>query len=124
MMYEYLKQLVQDGEGKFTVCRIAAETEEALGVKRDMYLADDWQTATEEEYTAQFAARENVEGAEDKALGEKAAADESKANEAGEEDAEVKEGDACTMEDGTEGVVVKDEEGNLVCAVKPEDAAA
>lgn len=112
MMYEYLKQLVQDGEGKFTVCKIGAETEEALGVKRDMYLTDDWQAATEEEYTAQFAARKNVEGAEDKALGEKAAA------------VEVKEGDACTMEDGSEGVVVKDTEGNLVCAVKPEGETA
>jgi hypothetical protein len=73
MFDAYLKQLVVDGGGAFTVCRISAETEEALKVKRDVYLADDWQDATEEEYRAQFAARTApVEGEDDKALGEKA----------------------------------------------------
>lgn len=54
MLYEYMKQLVENGEGLFTVCRIGAETEEALNVKRDMYLADDWQVATKDEYDQQF----------------------------------------------------------------------
>ena len=71
-MYEaFLKQLVKDGNGAFTVVRIAAETEEALGAKRDIYLADDFQDASAEEYSAQFAARTApVESAQDQALGD------------------------------------------------------
>lgn len=56
MLYAFMKQLIVDGGGKFTVCRIGAESEEALNVKRDMYLADDWQEATEDEYKSQFEA--------------------------------------------------------------------
>jgi hypothetical protein len=56
MVEAYLKQLIQNGSGKFTVTRISAEGEEALNVKRDVYLADDWQDATKEEYDAQNAA--------------------------------------------------------------------
>lgn len=91
MVEAYLKQLVQDGGGKFTVCRISAETEEALNVKRDIYLGDDWQDATKEEYTAQFAERTApVEGAEDKALGEDKAEGEGEAGEeAGEGEAQA-----------------------------------
>lgn len=75
MQEAYLKQLIVNGEGKFTVCRIAAETEEALKVKRDIYLADDWQDSSKEEYEAQFGARTApIEGAEDKALGGEGAA--------------------------------------------------
>jgi glucan-binding YG repeat protein len=54
MVEAYLKQLIQNGEGKFHVIRIAAEGQEALNVKRDVYLADDWQDATKEEYDAQM----------------------------------------------------------------------
>lgn len=70
MLTAFVKQLVQDGKGKFTVARIQAETQEALAQKRDIYLADDWQDATEEEYRAQFADRTApVESDSDKALG-------------------------------------------------------
>jgi|CXWL01.1.fsa_nt_gi hypothetical protein len=78
-MYAYMKQLVVDGGGKFSVCKLQAETEEALNVKRDVYLADDWQDATEAEYHQQFAGRTApVESAEDKALGEAPKAEEPK----------------------------------------------
>ena len=53
MLYEYMKQLVVNGDGKFHVIRIGAEGQEALDVKRDVYLSDDWQVATQEEYDAQ-----------------------------------------------------------------------
>lgn len=56
MVEAYLKQLKTDGSGLFTVCRISAEGDEALKVKREVYQADDWQDATAEEYEAQFAA--------------------------------------------------------------------
>ena len=56
MVEAYLKQLIQNGSGKFTVTRIEAEGEEDLKVKRDVYLADAWQDATKEEYDAQNAA--------------------------------------------------------------------
>lgn len=52
MLYAYMKQLIQNGDGKFHFIRIGAEGEEALNVKRDVYLSDDWQDATEEEYNA------------------------------------------------------------------------
>lgn len=54
MLFAYLKKLVEGGEGKFHVIRIGAEGEEALNVKRDMYLSDDWADATEGEYHEQF----------------------------------------------------------------------
>ncbi len=54
MLYEYMKQLVVNGDGKFHVIRIGAEGQEALDVKRDIYLSDDWQVATQEEYDAQM----------------------------------------------------------------------
>ena len=51
-MFGYLKQLKVDGSGEFIVIRIGAESEEALKVKRDFYLADDWSDASQEEYEA------------------------------------------------------------------------
>lgn len=70
MFEAFLKQLIVDGNGAYTVCRIAAETEEGLRLKRETYLADDWQDSSKEEYEAQFANRTApVESAEDKALG-------------------------------------------------------
>lgn len=98
MFDAYLKQLLVDGGGQFTVCKVSAETEEALKVKRDLYLADDWQDATEEEYRAQFANRTApVESEADKALGEdqqasEQAADEPKADEAKAEDQAAEQG--------------------------------
>lgn len=72
MLYAYVKQLIVEGEGKFNVIRIGAETEEALAVKRDHMLAADYQDATEDEYTAQFAERTApIDSEADKALGEK-----------------------------------------------------
>lgn len=71
MLYAYMKMLIENGEGEFNVVRIGADTEEALAVKRDHMLAADFQDATEEEYTAQFAARTApVESEADKALGD------------------------------------------------------
>lgn len=61
MLYAFLKQLIVNGEGAFHVIRIGAETEEALNAKRDMYLADDWQDATVEDYDAQASEVEVVE---------------------------------------------------------------
>uniref|UniRef100_A0A6H1ZGT1 Uncharacterized protein n=1 Tax=viral metagenome TaxID=1070528 RepID=A0A6H1ZGT1_9ZZZZ len=58
MVNAYMKQLIVNGEGKFHVVRIGAEGEEALAVKRDIYLGDDWQDATVEEYDAQMASVE------------------------------------------------------------------
>lgn len=108
MFEAYFKQLIVNGDGKFSVVRVAAETEEALGVKRDIYLADDFQDATKEEYEAQFAARTApIDSAADKSLGGE-----------GEGAAEPKEGDVCTLEDGSEGVLVAGENG-LVCTKKP-----
>lgn len=72
MFEAYMKQLIVDGNGKFTVIRIAAETQEGLDLKRGIYQGDDWQEATEAEYRAQFAERTaHVDGEADIALGEK-----------------------------------------------------
>lgn len=54
-MFGYMKQLIVNGGGKFHVIRIGADTPEALEVKRGIYLADDWQEATEAEYNEQMA---------------------------------------------------------------------
>ena len=71
MFEAYLKQPVNDGSGNFTVCRVEAPTEEELAAKRDVYYADSWINATQEEYVAQFANRTApVESEADKALGE------------------------------------------------------
>lgn len=81
MLYAYVKQLIVEGEGKFNIVRIGAETEEALAVKRDHMLACDFQDATEEEYTAQFAARTApVESEADKDLGNEKSSGEETAN--------------------------------------------
>lgn len=77
MVEAYLKQLIQNGNGKFHVTRVTAETQEALDVKRDVYLADDWQDATKEEYDAQNAAvdpsDDNPNGVESHPVGEQPA---------------------------------------------------
>ena len=64
MQYAYMKQLIVNGGGKFHVIRIGAGNEEALNVKRDMYLADDWHDATEAEYNEYNAAEEAGEAGE------------------------------------------------------------
>lgn len=71
MCEAYMKQLVANGGGKFSVVRLSAETEEALNVKRDIYLGDDFQDATKEDYDAQFTGRTApvAAGSEDAALG-------------------------------------------------------
>ena len=61
MMYEYPKQLVRT-ERKFTVCKIGAETEEALGVSAICILPTIGRRQPKKKYMAQFAARKNVEG--------------------------------------------------------------
>lgn len=54
-MYEaYMKTLIKDGGGKWHVIRIAAETEEGLNLKRDIYLAKAWGDSSKEEYDAQL----------------------------------------------------------------------
>mgnify|MGYP006921300596 CR=1 FL=1 len=74
MFEAFMKQLQDDGSGQFSVVRIAAETEEGLKVKRDIYLGDSFQDATEAEYRSQFAARTApIESEADKALGEEKA---------------------------------------------------
>lgn len=73
MIYAYLKQNKTDGSG-FTYFRAGAETQEALDIKRSIYLSDDWQDTTEAEYLAESAERDarhgTVNGAEVEASGE------------------------------------------------------
>lgn len=61
MIYAYLKQNKTDGSG-FTYFRAGAETQEALDVKRSIYLSDDWQDTTEAEYLAESAERDARQG--------------------------------------------------------------
>lgn len=71
MFEAYMKQLIPNGNGAFSVTRIAAETQEGLDLKRGIYQSDDWQEATEEDYRNQFANRKaHVDGEADIALGE------------------------------------------------------
>lgn len=84
MLYAYVKQLIVNGEGKEHIVRIGADGEEALNVKRDFYLADDWHDATEAEYEAQMNsvdAPKAEEAAPAEALVEEAKAEEAKAEE-------------------------------------------
>jgi len=61
MPIAYVKKLIKDGEGKFNVVRLEAETEEGINLKRDEYLANDYQDCPEEDYTAQIKAVEPTE---------------------------------------------------------------
>ena len=60
----YVKKLIVDGEGKFNVVRLEAETEAELNQKRDAYLAGDYQDATEAEYQAESDERDERQGTE------------------------------------------------------------
>jgi len=64
MIYAYLKQNKTDGSG-FTYFRAGAETQEALDIKRSIYLSDDWQDTTEAEYLAESAERDARQGTVD-----------------------------------------------------------
>jgi hypothetical protein len=58
MPIAYVKKLIVNGEGKFNVVKLEAETEEGINLKRDEYLANDYQDCPEEDYTAQIEAVE------------------------------------------------------------------
>lgn len=60
----FVKKLIVDGEGKFNVLRLEAETEAELNQKRDTYLSGDYQDATEAEYQAESDARDERQGTE------------------------------------------------------------
>jgi len=60
----YMKKLIVDGEGKFNLIRLEAETEAELNQKRDTYLANDYQDATEAEYQAESDERDERHGTE------------------------------------------------------------
>lgn len=49
----FVKKLIVDGDGKFNVLRLEAETESELNRVRDTYLSGDYQDATEAEYQAE-----------------------------------------------------------------------
>lgn len=96
----FMKQLVVDGDGAFTIVRIR----ESL---RDTLLADDWQDATEEEYREQFANRTApVESEADKALGDEPSED----AEAAETEAEAGTVDVENTDDASEEPETSSEE--------------
>lgn len=60
----FMKQLIANGSGEYQVIEVKAAS-------RDIYLADDWQDSSKEEFVAQFKNRTaEVESEADKALGE------------------------------------------------------
>lgn len=65
MFQAFVKQLIENGGGAFNVVRLEAETESELNTKRDTYLGADFQDATEEDYNAQSAERDERQGTKD-----------------------------------------------------------
>lgn len=62
MFVAFVKQLIQNGGGKFNIVRLEAETESELNTKRDTYLSADYQDSTEEEYNAENDERDERQG--------------------------------------------------------------
>lgn len=54
MEYAYVKQLIVNGDGKYHVVKLGADSAQALSIKKDIYMADAWEEATEAEYQAQM----------------------------------------------------------------------
>lgn len=83
MFTEYMKTLIQNGGGKFNVIKIEAQTEEGIQLKRDEYMSNDYQVATQEEYDAQVkeAADREEAAKDDKGTGQQ---EETNINKSGE----------------------------------------